>query len=156
MALVVPYCTLRRLDKIQTDQIIYNHALRESASESMFGIDPRHRIASPGCGPENKAVVADRDGEPIGFIVFSVQEAWNLAWIEFGFVFPEHRRHGVYTMLWHGLVDYARDLKLPSIRGGTNYNNKPLQAFAEKMGRVPVNINYAYIVPPRELTNGTQ
>lgn len=147
------YCTIRRIEKLQTDQIVYSHALRESASESNFGLDPRHRIASPGVDSDNGAVVAERDGQIIGFIVFSIQERWNLAWIEFGFVFPEHRRHGVYTTLWNELIEYCRDLKLPAIRGGTNYNNKPLQAFAEKMGREPVTLIHSYIIPPKETSN---
>lgn len=93
------------------------------------------------------AILATIDGKPVGVIVWFEQKESHRLWLQLGYVLPEHRRAGIYSMLWDQLVDKARELKAPAIWSGTAIGNDAMRAVARKQGRKEVAVSIRFDVP---------
>jgi GNAT superfamily N-acetyltransferase len=110
----------------------------ERARDSVTGSPELLRRALFADPPAAEAVIAERDGEPIGFALFhgtfSTWECRPGIWLEDLFVLPEHRRGGVGEALFRHVAGIALE------RGYTRYQwvaldwNEPALRFYEKLG----------------------
>jgi GNAT superfamily N-acetyltransferase len=65
--------------------------------------------------------VEDRDGSPIGAIVFSYEEKG--IWMEMAFVEPERRRQGVYSLMYKKLLRVAEHKRAKCIAAMVDKQN---------------------------------
>jgi GNAT superfamily N-acetyltransferase len=110
----------------------------EKSPESVLGTPELLRDGLFGERPYAEAVIAELDGEPVGFALFhSTFSTWHCRpgiWLEDFFVLPEHRRHGIGERLFRQIAKIAVD------RGCSRFNwtaldwNAPALSFYEKMG----------------------
>lgn len=99
-------------------------------------------------GWDNKAFVAEEDGELIGCLLYSESD-WKDAYsVQLGYVKPAHRRKGIYRALWQALVAQAREKKRVSITGITSTRNAEMQKTMAALGRVATYITYEFRVEP--------
>lgn len=82
-----------------------------------------------------KALFAESDGTIVGFLCWKITEWRQEAWICLGYVKPDYRRQGVYTMLYQALRAECKRLKLRSIAGGIHHLNTAVIKAAEAQGR---------------------
>jgi GNAT superfamily N-acetyltransferase len=94
-----------------------------------------------------QAILATVDAEPIGVIIWFEQKEQHRIWLQLGYVLPEYRGRGIYSMLWDQLVDKARELKQPAIWSGTAVGNATMRGVARKQGRKEVAVSLKFEVP---------
>ncbi len=85
-------------------------------------------------------------GPVLGVLIWSAREdgTW---WTELGYVKPEARKQGLYSMLWESCVHKAREQGVQRIQGGTAHSNVAMQRCMAKLGRKPHSIIYDFEVP---------
>ncbi|HTW12362.1 MAG TPA: GNAT family N-acetyltransferase [Solirubrobacteraceae bacterium] len=112
-------------------------ATYERAPEAVLGTPELLRESLFGERPHAEAVIAELDGEPVGFAVFhGTFSTWHCRpgiWLEDFFVMPEHRRGGVGERLFRHVAAIA------VARGCSRLNwtaldwNEPALSFYRKM-----------------------
>lgn len=81
------------------------------------------------------AITASVDGEVRGVIVWQPQKEQHRIWLNLGYVYPDYRGRGIYTVLWRALVEKARELGVSYIDSGTSPLNTNMLKIAEHQGR---------------------
>jgi hypothetical protein len=100
---------------------------------------------------DDRAVVAfSEDDRAIGVISYAKPWGRELD-IRLGYVLPEHRRLGVYRLMWDALVVKARELGATSIVGATRAENTAMRRTAAALQREELGIILRYTVDPRPL-----
>ncbi len=91
------------------------------------------------------AVEENYPNDPWGFMIYRYDHVKCSWFILLSYVRPEHRRKGIHTELFRGLVQrgVARD-DILKIESGTHFHNGTAQAAFKAQGRVPVAIMYEY------------
>ncbi|EJN11809.1 acetyltransferase [Bradyrhizobium sp. YR681] len=92
-------------------------------------------------------ILASIDGKAVGVIIWFEQKDSHRLWLQLGYVLPEHRRNGIYNMLWDQLVDKARKLGASAIWSGTAIGNDAMRAVARKQGRKEIAVSLKFDVP---------
>ena len=110
----------------------------EHAPEQVTGTPELLLDALFGARPAAEAVIADLDGQPVGFALFhgtfSTWECRPGLWLEDFFVLPQHRRHGIGERLFRHVAAVAVQ------RGCSRYGwvalnwNEPGLSFYRKHG----------------------
>jgi GNAT superfamily N-acetyltransferase len=118
--------------------LIVELAEYERAPEQVRGTPELLHEALFGEHPAAEAVIAERDGQPVGFALFhgtfSTWECRPGLWLEDLYVPPQHRRDGVGEALLRHLA------RITVERGGTRLEwtaldwNEPALQFYEKLG----------------------
>lgn len=85
----------------------------------------------------------------VGLLIFRNDEDREIS-VGLGYVVPDHRRRGIYRMMWNELIQFAQENKLERIYSSTNVKNEPMIAFSKKAGRTLRSYNYVFYVPPEE------
>jgi GNAT superfamily N-acetyltransferase len=102
----------------------------------------------------HKAIVAydpvrQVTGAPLGIITFNHYAPWRQLDIYIGYVHEAHRRRGIYSALFAGLIAWAQDLDCVQINGGTNFNNEAMRKVSASLGRKEHAISLIMPVPPK-------
>jgi GNAT superfamily N-acetyltransferase len=110
----------------------------EKSPESVLGTPALLRTALFAERPLAEAVIAELDGERVGFALFhGTFSTWHCQpgiWLEDFFVLPEYRRHGIGEQMFRHIAQLAVD------RGCSRFNwtaldwNTPALNFYAKMG----------------------
>jgi GNAT superfamily N-acetyltransferase len=110
----------------------------EKSPESVLGTPELLREALFAERPLAEAVIAELDGERVGFALFhGTFSTWHCRpglWLEDFFVLPEYRRHGIGEQMFRQIAQIAVD------RGCSRFNwtaldwNTPALNFYAKMG----------------------
>jgi GNAT superfamily N-acetyltransferase len=110
----------------------------EKSPESVLGTPELLREGLFGERPHAEAIIAELDGERVGFALFhGTFSTWHCQpgiWLEDFFVLPECRRHGIGELLFRHVARIAVD------RGCSRFNwtvldwNTPALSFYAKMG----------------------
>jgi ribosomal protein S18 acetylase RimI-like enzyme len=79
--------------------------------------------------------VEDGDGSPIGAIAFSYDYEEDEISIELTYVDPQHRRQGVYSMMYRKLLAVAAYKRVKCIVGGVHKRNDAMLRAAASSGR---------------------
>lgn len=93
------------------------------------------------------AIVAFSNGKPVGVLVWKKLDWRKEAFIQLGYVLPDHRGQGAYRALWHALIDKAVELKLHHIESGTHLDNAAMRAVARALGRTEHGVYLQYVLP---------
>jgi len=96
---------------------------------------------------DDSALVAYRDGDPIGVIIYRKLSWMKTIHVAIGYVRPQARRSGVYTTLWQAMVSKTQELKFLTITGTTHVNNIDMQAVMQKLNRPLFAYTYNFEVP---------
>lgn len=83
----------------------------------------------------------------VGVLAISDMDWCGTYNINLGYVIPEYRQKGVYTVLWNVLVDLAQQKNYGTIEGSTHSDNDPMRAHMKKMGREETSRNFVFVVP---------
>ena len=110
----------------------------ERAPEHVHGTPELLERALFGPTPAAEAVIAERDGDPVGFALFyttfSTWECIPGIWLEDLYVGPEHRRGGVGEALLRHLARLATDRGYARLEWAALDWNTPALSFYEKLG----------------------
>ena len=93
---------------------------------------------------DNLAFVAFNGDTPIAVLSFAFAKWAKQVDVQIGWVDPQHRRRGVYRLLWERLVEKSRELGAVAIFGSTHVDNKTLQAVAARLGRVQAGVLFRF------------
>lgn len=97
-----------------------------------------------------QAITATVDGKVVGVIVwFDQTKESKRIWLQLGYVLPAYRGRGIYTRLWHALIEKAQDLKCPQIHSATRIDNHHMRDVAKAQGRVEYAVSLRFEVPVR-------
>ena len=116
----------------------------EMLREALFGEAPAGGSGAGGrAGPAAEAVIAERDGEAIGFALFhSTFSTWECRaglWLEDLFVPVQHRRGGVGGALFLHVAAIAVERGCPRLEWAALDWNTPALSFYEKVGAEVLN-----------------
>jgi len=110
----------------------------ERAPDAVMGSPELLREALFGPRPAAEAVIAERDGERIGFALFHGSfSTWGCRpgiWLEDLFVMPEHRRGGAGQALLRHVARIAVDRGCARLEWVALDWNEPALSFYEKLG----------------------
>jgi GNAT superfamily N-acetyltransferase len=102
------------------------------------------------------AIVASIGAETIGVIVWHEQKEWRRIWLQLGYVLPEYRREGIYSVLWEELLAKAYELKVDAICSATAAANERMRTIAKKQGRVEYAVSLRYRLPALQVDPETR
>jgi GNAT superfamily N-acetyltransferase len=118
--------------------LIVELAEYERAPEQVHGSPGLLRDSLFGQAPHAEAVIAERDGEPVGFALFhgtfSTWECRPGLWLEDLYVPPEHRRGGVGEALFRHVAGVAVERGCTRLGWAALDWNTPALSFYEKRG----------------------
>ncbi len=113
-------------------------ATYERAADKVTGTEPLLREALFGDRPSAEAVIAELEGEPVGFALyhgtFSTWEARPGIWLEDLYVPPEHRRAGVGLALLSHLAQVTVHRGCARLEWAALEWNTPALNFYDKLG----------------------
>ncbi len=115
----------------------------ERAPDQVVGTPGMLASALFGPAPAAEAIVAERDGEVVGFALFhgtfSTWECDAGIWLEDLFVYPEHRRDGVGELLLRRLARLAVQRGRARLEWAALHWNEPALSFYAKHGAEPLD-----------------
>jgi GNAT superfamily N-acetyltransferase len=118
--------------------LIVELAEYERAPEKVVGTPELLREALFGQAPAAEAVIAERDGQAVGFALFhgtfSTWECRAGIWLEDLYVPPQHRRGGVGAALFRHVARVAVERDCPRMEWAALDWNMPALAFYERLG----------------------
>jgi GNAT superfamily N-acetyltransferase len=118
--------------------LIFELAEYERAPEQVVGTPELLDEALFGPHPSAEALIAELDGEPVGFALFhSTFSTWECRagiWLEDLYVRPAHRRSGVGRVLLSHLAGIAVQRDCPRLEWAALDWNTPALEFYEQLG----------------------
>ncbi len=118
--------------------LIVELAEYERAPEQVVGTPELLRESLFGQRPAAEAVIAERDGEAVGFALFhSTFSTWECRagiWLEDLYVPPRHRRGGVGSQLFAHVASVAVQRGCPRLEWTALQWNTPALSFYERVG----------------------
>ncbi|HWD65248.1 MAG TPA: GNAT family N-acetyltransferase [Solirubrobacteraceae bacterium] len=118
--------------------LIVELAEYERAPEQVLGTPELLRESLFGPHPAAEAVIAERDGEAVGFALFhSTFSTWECRpgiWLEDLYVPPEHRRGGVGSQLFAHVAAVAVQRGCPRLEWTALDWNAPALSFYRRVG----------------------
>jgi len=132
----------RKSDVERIRQLIHELATYERAADQVKVTSDQLRRALFAAQPAVYALVAEADGEVVGFALyflnFSTWEGVHGIYLEDLFVLPEHRRAGRGRALLHSLATMAVERGYGRFEWSVLDWNKPSIDFYRAMGAVPM------------------
>ena len=115
----------------------------EKSPESVLGSPELLRAGLFTERPPAEAVIAELDGERVGFALFhGTFSTWHCQpglWLEDFFVLPEHRRHGIGERIFRHIAKIAVDRGCSRFSWSALDWNTPALNFYAKMGAEALN-----------------
>lgn len=100
-------------------------------------------------GDEQTLVILNDDNRVLGALLWRLTEPGEW-WTQLGYVLPEARGQGYYSILWDEFLRKAsEDESIIRIVGGTAEDNKEMQAVMLKQQRKPYYRLYVFDIPGR-------
>ena len=93
-------------------------------------------------------LVAERDGELLGFAHVERRDDLTVAWLEGLFIDPDAQGQGIGTLLWSAAIDHARGLDATELRFDADLH---AVGFYERLGATVVGETPSTLIPGRTL-----
>ena len=123
--------------------LIVELAEYERAPEQVVGTPELLRESLFGAHPAAEAVIAEREGQAVGFALFhgtfSTWECQAGIWLEDLYVPPQHRRGGVGSRLFAHVASVAVQRGCPRLEWTALEWNTPALSFYERVGAEMLN-----------------
>lgn len=121
-----------RLAKKSDARSIYRLYLGEKFLEGNTGVDYNlANIRDYISRPKSKMLLAELSGKAVGFIFFELYT--DYAYLHTMAVHPQHRGKGIGKKLLSAAEEYIARSGIKILEGMTNYSNKTMQKFLEKI-----------------------